>query len=151
MQEELDELCEAFLDEKFDVRIDFAIEESMPRLRMYGLVDAMPDADDPRVKAPDLEVVHGRLIKRWQRCDPPHSPASAVPPCRTGWPQPMPYPVNPLRLPHRAPQRVKHVLCCERSGVRLAGALCCRHTTAGLCLVLRITPEAASPVPHVIQ
>lgn len=73
-QDELDELCEAFLDEKFDVRIDFAIEESMPRLRMYGLVDPMPDADDPRVKAPDLEVAHARLIKRWQRCGNPPPP-----------------------------------------------------------------------------
>eukprot|EP00892_Ulva_mutabilis_P010153 jgi/Ulvmu1/750/UM010_0124.1 len=64
---ELDEVCEAFLEDKFDVRIDFAIEESMPRLRQYGLVDSMPDPDDPRFKAPDLETAHARLIKRWQR------------------------------------------------------------------------------------
>ena len=74
VQGELDEVCEAFLEDKFDVRIDFAIEESMPRLRMYGLVDSMPDPDDPRFKAPDLETAHQRLIQRWQRSAPPPRP-----------------------------------------------------------------------------
>lgn len=74
LQGELDELCESFLDDKFDVRIDFAIEESLPRLRQYGLVDAQPDPDDPRVKAPELATAHGRLLQRWQRCAPTRPP-----------------------------------------------------------------------------
>jgi hypothetical protein len=41
-QEALDELCEDFLEEHFDLRIDFAVEDALPRLIKWGLVKVGP-------------------------------------------------------------------------------------------------------------
>lgn len=37
-EEELDRLCEEFLVKDFDHRIDFQVEDSLPRLERWGLV-----------------------------------------------------------------------------------------------------------------
>lgn len=68
MQDELDELCEEYLEDRFDVKIDFAIEDSLPRLLRDGLVEPGADAEDPRIKAVPLEVAHERLLAKWKTC-----------------------------------------------------------------------------------
>ena len=68
VQDELDEICEEYLEDRFDVKIDFAIEDSLPRLLRDGLVEPGADADDPRIKAVSLEVAHERLLAKWKTC-----------------------------------------------------------------------------------
>jgi hypothetical protein len=62
----LDEICESYLEEKYDVKIDFAIEESLPRLLRDGLVERSDDPADPRLHAVDINTAHERLLKLWQ-------------------------------------------------------------------------------------
>lgn len=65
-QAELDDMCESYLEDKFDVKIDFAIEESLPRLLRDGLV--MRDPDDPdRLVAAPLEKANLALQRKWSR------------------------------------------------------------------------------------
>lgn len=71
MQDELDELCEDYLYERFEVKVDFAIEESLPRLLQDGLIQHAAGKDDPRLVAVPLEVAHDRLIQKWQTCGSP--------------------------------------------------------------------------------
>lgn len=54
------------MEDRFDVKIDFAIEDSLPRLLRDGLVEPGADADDPRIKAVPLEVAHERLLAKWK-------------------------------------------------------------------------------------
>lgn len=68
LQAELDKMCEDFLSERHDCRVDFAIDESLPRLLNDGLVEQSGDAADPRLHAAPLEVAHERLVKKWQTC-----------------------------------------------------------------------------------
>lgn len=48
------------------MKIDFAIEDSLPRLLRDGLVEPGADATDPRIKAVPLEVAHERLLAKWK-------------------------------------------------------------------------------------
>jgi hypothetical protein len=81
MQEELDEICEAYLEDRFDVKIDFAIEDSLPRLLRDGLVEPAAEASDPRLRAVPMEVAYERLLEKWKRrASPPRSACGAVPP-----------------------------------------------------------------------
>lgn len=50
------------------MRIDFAIEDSLPRLLRDGLVEPGADASDPRIKAVPMEVAHERLLAKWKTC-----------------------------------------------------------------------------------
>jgi hypothetical protein len=66
VQIELDKMCEDFLSERYDLKVDFAIDESLPRLLSDGLIERSGDSSDPRLHAAPLEVAHERLIKKWQ-------------------------------------------------------------------------------------
>lgn len=71
VQEELDEMCESFLSERYDMKVDFAIEESLPKLMADGLIEGSGDPSDPRLHAVPLDVAQERLMRKWQRCAPP--------------------------------------------------------------------------------
>jgi hypothetical protein len=65
-----DEWCCVVQADRFDVKIDFAIEDSLPRLLRDGLVEPGADASDPRIKAVPLDVAHERLVEKWKTCAP---------------------------------------------------------------------------------
>ena len=68
VQDELDELCESWLADRFDVKLDFAIEESLPRLLRDGLIVHAVDESDPRLAAVDLDTAHAALLHKWETC-----------------------------------------------------------------------------------
>lgn len=61
-------MCESFLSERYDMKVDFAIEESLPKLLADGLIEGSGDDADPRLHAVPLEVAHERLTRKWHQC-----------------------------------------------------------------------------------
>lgn len=59
--EDLDEECERFLEDTFDLRIDFALEDSLKRLEREGLI--LMDEDDGLPVAKDLDSAMVRRVK----------------------------------------------------------------------------------------
>lgn len=68
MQDELDELCESYLYDRFEVKVDFAIEESLPHLLADGLIEHAAGPEDPRLIAVDLQTANTLLKQKWQTC-----------------------------------------------------------------------------------
>ena len=63
--DELDTMCEDFLEDKFDVKIDFAMDDSLPRLLQTGLV--RKSALDGSFKAAPLQEANDLLMLKWNR------------------------------------------------------------------------------------
>ncbi|KAJ9526551.1 hypothetical protein QJQ45_017685 [Haematococcus lacustris] len=62
-QEELDQLCEAFLEEHFGLRIDFAVEDALPKLVKWGLVKENPKTAS--FSAVPIEDAQRALAAEW--------------------------------------------------------------------------------------
>ncbi|GFH31523.1 uncharacterized protein HaLaN_30584 [Haematococcus lacustris] len=87
-QEELDQLCEAFLEEHFGLRIDFAVEDALPKLVKWGLVkenpktasfSAVPIEDAQRALAAEWAHAYAALSK------PPQAWKGGLPICTAQW------------------------------------------------------------------
>jgi len=63
--DELDGLCEDFLEDRFALKIDFAMEDSLPRLLATGLVTQRPE--DGAFRAAPLESAYSLLLGKWNR------------------------------------------------------------------------------------
>ncbi|EFJ44712.1 hypothetical protein VOLCADRAFT_95056 [Volvox carteri f. nagariensis] len=74
LTEELIDLdCERFLVNNFDLSVDFAVEDALPRLESWGMVKRVPNrtGNSPNHKICRFEAVHpetaaSRLLERWQ-------------------------------------------------------------------------------------
>uniref|UniRef100_A0A7S0RVW3 Uncharacterized protein n=1 Tax=Chlamydomonas leiostraca TaxID=1034604 RepID=A0A7S0RVW3_9CHLO len=62
-RDKLDELCEDFLEQHFALKVDFAVEDALPRLVEWGLVKENPKTG--RFQAVNVEAAHKQLVKRW--------------------------------------------------------------------------------------
>ncbi|GMH33630.1 hypothetical protein BSKO_01464 [Bryopsis sp. KO-2023] len=65
-QATLDDECETFLEEHFGVKIDFAIEGSLPRLVTDGLVEV--DERTGGLTPVDLDTAVEILTEKWHKC-----------------------------------------------------------------------------------
>ncbi|KAK9905089.1 hypothetical protein WJX75_009516 [Coccomyxa subellipsoidea] len=64
-QRELDEECEAHLQQRYGESLDFAIENSLPFLLRDGLISRGPQGG---LEAAPLDVACSRLGKKWDKC-----------------------------------------------------------------------------------
>lgn len=64
--DDLDTMCEDFLDENFELKLDFAIEDSLPRLKAWGMVGVgQARTGDLLYSATPLEEALAGLQHRW--------------------------------------------------------------------------------------
>ena len=54
--------------DRFELKIDFAIEDSLPRLMADGLITHAASDDDPRLSAVRLASANERLKAKWDTC-----------------------------------------------------------------------------------
>mmetsp|Transcript_25578 Transcript_25578/g.55720 ORF Transcript_25578/g.55720 Transcript_25578/m.55720 type:complete len:707 (+) Transcript_25578:147-2267(+) len=67
-QEQLDEACEDFLEVNFALKLDFAIEDTLPRLVQWGVVlENKSHVFGTRYQAVSVETAHTKLTQAWAR------------------------------------------------------------------------------------
>lgn len=68
LEEELDEACEDFLEEHFGQKMDFAVEDTLPRLLHLGLIQPFVDryGNTDKFVALNLEDARTALQTRWK-------------------------------------------------------------------------------------
>ena len=65
-EEELDVKCEDFLEENFGLKIDFAVEDALPRLLDWGLVVAKPDRSRGTIyNSVPFKEAREKLVAKW--------------------------------------------------------------------------------------